>query len=188
MNNNLIEIDGVLVNKEIVETKFTCDLDVCKGACCTMESEYGAPLTEDEVKKIKKILPTVKEYLSEKSIKTIEIDGFYNEKHDQFMTTSINNEDCVFVYYEGDVAKCAIEKAYFDGKVKFRKPISCHLFPIRVSNFGGAVLRYEKYKDCDCALEKGVETQLSINEFCNDALEREFGKKFTEKLAGHNGN
>ncbi len=187
MNRSLIEIDDVLVNSDITTTKFTCDLDVCKGACCTMESEYGAPLKAEEVKKIEKILPVVKEYLPEKSKKIIEKYGFYEERHTEFMTSSIGNKDCVFVFHENDVAKCAIEKAYFDDKVKFRKPISCHLFPIRVSDFGGAILRYEKYKDCECALEKGMQTQLSISEFCNDALEREFGKKFTQKLAGFNG-
>ncbi|MGD8781869.1 MAG: DUF3109 family protein [Ignavibacteria bacterium] len=187
MNRNLLEIDGILINKEITEIKFTCDLDVCKGACCTMESEFGAPLKAEEVKKIKKILPVIKEYLSEKSIKIIEKYGFYDERHGELMTSSIGNRDCVFVYYESSIARCAIEKAYFEGKVKFRKPISCHLFPIRVSNFGGEILRYEKYKDCDCALEKGMETQLSIGEFCSDALEREFGKKITKQLAEING-
>lgn len=182
MYKGFIEIDGVIVNPDVIKTEFTCDLSKCKGACCTMESELGAPLEKDEVEKIKEILPIVLEYLPEKHKNAIANEGFYENSDDLLMTKSINNRDCVFVFYEGDVAKCGIEKAYFDGKVDFRKPISCHLFPIRISDFGGPVLRYEKYKDCAPALEKGKETELTIFEFCKDALIRMFGETWYKKV------
>lgn len=188
MQKKFIEIQDVFVNSDVFETKFTCDLEKCKGACCTMESEFGAPLNEEEIFEIEEILPIVREYLSERNWSVINKNGFYEEKQGQLMTTSVNNRDCVFVYYEGDIAKCAIEKAYFDGKVKFRKPISCHLFPIRVTNFGGPVLKYEKYDDCYPALEKGSETNLSVFEFCKDALERAFGKLWFKQTKDSNRN
>ncbi|MBU2491937.1 MAG: DUF3109 family protein [Bacteroidetes bacterium] len=186
MQRKFIEIQDVFVNSDVFETKFTCDLEKCKGACCTMESDYGAPLNEDEVEIINNILPDLKDYIPEISWNQINRDGFYEEKQGQLMTTSINKHECVFVYYDGDIAKCAIEKAYFDGKVKFRKPISCHLFPIRVSNFGGPVLKYEKYEDCFPALEKGNETNISVFEFCKDALERAFGKLWFKQTGDSN--
>jgi hypothetical protein len=180
-------IDGVLINKEILKTKFTCNLEICKGACCTMKSEFGAPLLESEIGIIEENLPIIKKYLSSKSVKSIEKDGFWEEKDSELMTRSINHRDCVFVYYEGDIAKCAIEKAYNEKKIDFIKPISCHLFPIRVNDFGGDVLKYEKYSDCDPALEKGKKTGLSILEFCEKPIKRAYNSDFFNKLKNLNG-
>ncbi len=179
---NYNNIDGILVDKELTKTHFTCNLEVCKGACCTMKSEYGAPLKEEEIDIINKILPIVKEYLSKTSIDEIEKNGFWEEKDKELMTRSIGDEDCVFVYYEGDIAKCAIEKAYNEKKIDFIKPISCHLFPIRVVDFGGDVLKYEEYSDCKPALEKGNKTKLNILEFCKTPIERAYGKEFYNKI------
>ena len=131
MYANSVEIDEIIVNREVIKTKFTCDLEKCKGACCTMESEYGAPITKSEIEKIEKILPIVFEYLPGRHIQEIKKNGFWYEVEGQLMTRSINKRACVFVTYEGDIAKCGIEKAYRDGKVDFIKPVSCHLFPIR---------------------------------------------------------
>lgn len=182
MKKNFIEIDNVIVNSDITDTKFTCDLEKCKGACCTMESEFGAPLTREEIEKINEILPVVKQYIPSRNIEEIENYGFWEEKFDQLMTRSIDNKDCVFVYYEGDVARCGIEKAYNEGKIDFRKPISCHLFPIRISDFGGDVLRFERYSECEPALKKGVETGLSVLDFCKDSLKRLYGNEWFEKI------
>ena len=187
MEKNFIDIDDVIINNDLFEKKFTCDLEKCKGACCTMKSEYGAPLTEEEISKIDEILPVVKNYIPDRNVEEIEDFGFWEDKFDQLMTRSINNMDCVFVYYEGDIAKCGIEKAFFDGKVDFRKPISCHLFPIRVSDFGGDVLRFEEYSECKAALKKGLETNLTIFEFCKDALKRLYGNKWFEKTRSYLG-
>jgi len=187
MDIDFIEVENVMVNSEIWETNFECDLSKCKGACCTMESRYGAPLKEGEVEIINKLLPIIKEYLPDEHKKEIEKNGFWFKVHDEIMTRSINNRACVFVTYEGDIAKCAIEKAYHDGKIDFIKPISCHLFPIRVSNFGGHVLRFEKYSECQPALEKGDKTSTTIFNFCKSALERAFGKDWvlkTKKVIG----
>lgn len=182
MNFNLLEIDGILVNKDILNVKFTCNLSQCKGACCTLESEYGAPVTKEEIEIIERIFPVVKEYLPELNKRIIEKDGFYEEKSGDLLLKSINNRECVFAYYDGDIAKCAIERAYREGKVDFPKPLSCHLFPIRVSEFGGDVLRFEKYNECQIALEYGQETGLTVAEFCKDSLIRAYGKEWYGKL------
>lgn len=187
MNVDFIEIDNVLVNTEIMETNFTCDLSKCKGACCTMESRYGAPLTEDEVEIINKYLPIIKEYLPNEHKREIEKNGFWFKEYEEIMTRSLNNKACVFVTYEGDIAKCGIEKAYHDGKIDFIKPLSCHLFPIRVSNFGGPVLRFQKYPECEPGLKKGEKTSTKIFDFCRNALERAYGKNWffkTKKVIG----
>lgn len=182
MIKDFINNDDVLINEEIFRKKFTCDLSICKGACCTMESDYGAPLLGSEIDKIEKVLPIVKKYLSEKHLEFLNKNGFWFEIEGDLMVSSINKKECVFAYYEGDIAKCAIEKAYYDEKTDFIKPISCHLFPIRINNFGGDILKYEEYSECRPALEKGEETKLTIAEFCKDGLIRMYGSKWYQKL------
>ncbi len=176
--SNFIRVEDVIIRPEIAEIRFACDVEKCKGACCTLESEYGAPLREDELKKISDVLNSVKKYLGEKSIKIIESEGFYERKDGEFLTRSIDDKDCVFVYYENKIAKCSIERVYFEEGTDFRKPISCHLFPIRVSKFGGDVLRYEKFKDCETALENGKQKNIKLFDFCKDSLIRLYGKKW----------
>ena len=187
MRSDFIEIEDIIVNKDIFETKFSCDLQACKGACCTMPSEYGAPIIQQEIEIIGGILDTICEYLPSKSAEQIKKSGFWEEKNDALMVKSVSNRDCVFAYFEGDIAKCAIEKAYFENKVDFRKPISCHLFPIRVNDFGGHVLKYEEYKECAPALKRGKETNLTVLEFCKDALIRAYGEQFYESLVNMQG-
>ncbi len=175
-------INGILVDVEILTEKFVCDLSACKGACCTLESEYGAPLEKSEIEIIEKIYPVVKKYLPEHSLQEIEKNGFWEYKSETYMTRSINNRDCVFVYYEGDVAKCAIEKAFLNGETDFKKPVSCHLFPVRVADFGGPILKYEKYGQCKPATEKGEKENVTVAAFLEEPLVRRFGKDFYEKL------
>ncbi|MCF8240644.1 MAG: DUF3109 family protein [Melioribacteraceae bacterium] len=172
---SFLEMDEFIINREIVESKFTCDLEKCKGACCTMKSDFGAPVEKPEITIIDEYLPEIKKYLPEISSRIIEKEGFWENKSDLLLIKSVDKRDCVFVYYEGDIAKCAIEKAYFNGEIDFRKPISCHLFPIRVEDFGGRVLRYERYNECSPAVEKGEQTNLTVAEFCDDSLKRLFG-------------
>ncbi len=183
MINDFTEIGDIILNNKIFSTHFSCDLEKCKGACCTMQSDYGAPVLENEIEVINRYLEQVKEILPPKSVKVIEKEGFWEEKEGQLLLASIDKRDCVFVYYDNDIAKCAFEKLYFQQKIDFRKPISCHLFPIRVSEFGGPVLRFEKYRDCEPALIRGRETNTSVAEFCSEALARAFGQSFVDKLS-----
>jgi hypothetical protein len=180
--SNLIPVEEVLINPEVAETRFSCDLEKCKGACCTLESQYGAPLSAEEIGKIQEILSLVMDYLPQEHKYVIMEKSFYEIKHNDLFTTSFNNRACVFVYYENDIAKCSIEKAYLDGKINFRKPVSCHLFPIRVSKFGGDVLRMEYFKECSHAVENGIKKNVKLTDFCGESLERLYGKKWYLKL------
>jgi hypothetical protein len=176
--SNIIRVEDVLVRPEVADTYFACDLEKCKGACCTLESEFGAPLLDEELKILEDILPIVKKYLPEEHIEEIEKNGFYAVKSGEPMTQTINREACVFVYFDGDIAKCAIEKAFNNNEISFRKPLSCHLFPIRVSRFGDEVLRYEKFSECHPALENGAKQKVTIAQFCKDSLIRAFGSNW----------
>lgn len=178
----ILSIDEVLVRSEITDTPFVCDLTKCKGACCTLESDFGAPVDSDEIDKIQELLPVIKNYLPQKHIDEIEMRGFYEKRQNELMLRSINRNACVFVYFEGDIAKCGIEKAFLENKTGFKKPISCHLFPIRVSKFGGEVLRYEEFSECKPALEKGKKENITVAEFCEESLTRLFGNKWYSKL------
>lgn len=182
MNQVLVEIDGIVVNKDILHTRFSCDLNKCKGACCTLESEYGAPLLEEELPLMQESLGIALEYLPEEHRTIIEKKNFFERKDGELVTRSVKNRACVFVFYENEVAKCAYERAYFEGRIKFRKPISCHLFPIRITDFMGDVLRYEKFSECTPALELGEKENTTIAEFCKDSLERKYGTEWYSKL------
>ena len=182
MFKDFIDIDDILVNEEVLRKKFTCDLSKCKGACCTMKSEFGAPLLGSEIEKIENVLPIVKKYLPQEQLKYLKSNNFWFEVDGALMISSVNKRDCIFVYYEGDIAKCAIEKAYYQEGTDFIKPISCHLFPIRVNKFGGDILKYEEYSECSVALKLGEETKLTIAQFCKDGLSRMYGSEWYEKL------
>ncbi|MEI7811600.1 MAG: DUF3109 family protein [Ignavibacteria bacterium] len=182
-SDNLLNINNVLVNKEIKDVKFACDLSRCKGACCTMESPYGAPLLIKEVETIGNLMPIITDYLPKEHIEEIGRDGFFEEINGILMTRSLNDRACVFVYYEtGGIAKCAIEKACKDGKINFLKPVSCHLFPIRISKFGGDVLIYEEINECQSAILNGFEQNVTIAQFCMNSLVRQYGDQWYNKL------
>ena len=178
----LISIQDVMVNTEIAETPFVCDLIRCKGACCTFESNYGAPLNKEEIGKIDSILDEVKPYIPEISRDEIDENGFFEEKDGELFIRSIENKECVFVHFEDGIARCSIEKTFNEGKIDFKKPISCHLFPIRKSNFGGDVLKYEKIDECKPALERGASENVTIAEFCEEPLQRNFGNQWYSEL------
>jgi hypothetical protein len=185
--DNLIPVENVLVRPEIMETHFSCDLEKCKGACCTIESEFGAPLLDEEIPVIEEILEDVYPYLPQEHVNLIKKNGFSHNHDGELMTRSINKMECVFVYYDNAVAKCAIEKAFFEDKITFRKPISCHLFPIRITKFGGDVLRYEKFTECSPALDKGKKENIKIADFCKDSLVRFYGHKWYSSLMENKG-
>lgn len=178
----MILIDKILINEEVISTKFSCDLKKCKGACCTFRSQYGAPLKDEEIPLIEEHLATAMEYLDKRSKNIIKNKGFYEGVPGDYSTLCIEEKDCVFVFYDGDIAKCAFEKAYFDGKSDFRKPISCHLFPIRVGEFGGEYLFYSKFSECAPALTKGEKDNTYIYECVESALRREYGDEWYQFL------
>ena len=175
-------ISEIMVDERIAETNFSCDLQQCKGACCTMPGGRGAPLEDHEVAEVERSMPFATEYLSARHREAIERIGSVEGFEGSYATVCIDDRACVFVYYEGDVARCSLERAYFEGKSKFRKPISCHLFPIRVSRDNAPVLRYEEIPHCRPAKERGNAEGVPLPLFLRDALTRSFGARWYNKF------
>jgi hypothetical protein len=177
-----LSLDEYIIDDRIFSVKFSCDVGKCKGACCTLEGTLGAPIKEDEIDEISKAIPFAKRYLTTKNKRIIKEEGFYIKYECEYHLNNVDDNDCVFSFYEDGIAKCSIQKAYYDGKVDFIKPISCQLFPIRISGKERNVLRYEKMYECRDALEKGKEDDVTIFEYIQNGLEREFGSDFYKEL------
>jgi len=185
----MILIDDILVANDIVKKKFACNLSACKGACC-VEGDYGAPLDEDEIFTIAQILPDVLPYLPEASKKVIADEGFhtYNKEAKLSETALMEDGACVFMGRDKlGITFCGIEKAYNDGKTEFKKPISCHLYPVRVTHVkasGFHALNYDKWDICNAACTRGEKEEIRVFEFVKDALIRKYGEEFYEQLEG----
>lgn len=175
-------MEKYIIDDRIFNVKFSCDLMKCKGACCTLKGAGGAPLLDSEIPEINSSVKIVRKYLSKENINVIDSSGFLEGNKGDFSLASVNDEECVFAYYDNEIAKCAFEKAFFNGESKFRKPISCHLFPIRIKGTKRNILRYEEISECSDALKKGEEENLTVFEFAKVSLEREYGKEFYSDL------
>jgi hypothetical protein len=178
-------IDEVLVEEPVIRSHFSCDLQQCKGACCTLPGAKGAPLEDEEVIEIESVLPYVKKFLTRRNIELIEREGFYVGFSTFYTTQCVEHNECVFVFYEDGIARCAIEKAYDEGLTKWRKPISCHLFPIRVSQESKPRLYYEEIPECKPGKRKGNAQQMPLSKFVKEALVRKFGEQWYEQLFLH---
>jgi hypothetical protein len=179
----MFAILDIVADNALATTKFACDLSACKGACCTMPGGRGAPLADEEVTLIEEATPAALKYLPERNREVIRRQGAIEGGHGDHATRCIDDRDCVFVYYEGDVAKCAIERAYFNGEASFRKPISCHLFPIRSTEMlGGHYLHYERISECAPARRNGEREGILLYRFLKDALVRAYGEEFYNDL------
>lgn len=180
----MIEIDDKLVSLDLFEKQFVCDLNKCKGACC-VEGDSGAPLTMEEVEILENEYKNIKPYLTKEGIEVIDKEGvFYIDIDNEPVTTLVNQKECSFVTYdENGITKCGIEKAYEQGATKFKKPISCNLYPIRVAKLKNfKALNYNKWDICAPACDLGKELQVSVYKFLKDPLIRAFGKEFYQKL------
>ena len=179
----MIQIDDAVVSFDVFEKCFVCDVSKCKGECC-VEGDAGAPLEEGEREAIEAALPEVEASLTTDAKAVIAKQGVsYTDAEGDEVTSIVNGRECVFVYKEGGIVKCALEKAYLEGKTAFRKPISCSLYPIRVTQYKGFVgVNYHKWKVCRCAVEKGNELGVRVYAFLKEPLERKFGKEWYDKL------
>jgi hypothetical protein len=161
----MIAIGNVLLSDEIIEEHFVCDLNKCKGGCC-VDGDCGAPLTKDETKIIKRIYPQIKSYFTPEYI---------------YVTPTVNGGICVYgITNEMGIVKCGIEKAWKEGKTDFRKPISCHLFPIRIiENDGYEALNYEPRETlCKPACKLGSQLKVPVYLFLKEAITRKYGDEF----------
>ena len=180
----MIEIDNTLISEEILENNFVCNLDACKGACC-VEGDAGAPVEDDEVEILERIYHKVAPYLSEQGRKAIEAQGTAVRGSDgEWETPLINGGECAYVVRdEKGIVLCGIEQAYREGKIDWKKPISCHLYPIRLKTYPSFVaVNYERWSICKDACILGRKLQVPVYKFVREALIRNFGEEWYEQL------
>jgi len=183
----MLIIQDKLLEGDILTEEFMCNLQACKGACC-WEGDYGAPLDEDEVQILEQEYQNIKAYLLPEGQKIIDITGtsvYYKE--DKLMGTPLlESAACAFMTKNDQgIAMCGIEQAWKDGKTSFRKPISCHLYPIRAEKDHIAAfetLRYDRWNICSAACTKGKENKIKVFEFAKDALIRKYGQEWYDEL------
>lgn len=179
----MIQIKDTVVSEELLKRKFVCNLNACKGACC-VEGDAGAPLEEEELDKLADVFEVIKPYLPNKNIKALEEDLYTIDHDGEYVTQLVNGKECAFVFFdENGITKCAIEQAYIDGKTDFKKPISCHLFPVRITKYNNFIaVNYAYWNICDDACSLGEELGVKTYEFLKEPLIRKFGKKWFEEL------
>ncbi len=180
----MIQIDDTIISFDVFKEKFLCNLDACKGECC-IEGDAGAPLEEEEVEQLKKVLPVIWEDLSSEAQAVIEKQGVcYKDEDGDLVTSIVNGKDCVFTCYdEKGCCYCAIEKAYRDGKVDFYKPVSCHLYPIRVQKYPEfKAVNYHRWSVCKAAVLLGEKEDMPIYKFLKEPLIRKFGEDWYTEL------
>jgi hypothetical protein len=183
----MIVIDHVLLSEEIINEAFVCDLNSCKGACC-VDGDAGAPLDNSELKRIDEVFDQVLPYLEQESINEINRQGRYVfDKEFGWVTPTINGAICVYgIKDEKGIVKCGIEQAYLDGKVKWKKPISCHLFPVIVKKSNDGITEFANYHPredhCKAACSLGEKLKVPVYQFLKEPLVRKFGEEFYEAL------
>lgn len=185
----MILVQEKLVSNDVVEQQFLCNLKACKGACC-WEGDFGAPLENEELQTLENIYEEIKPFLLEEGKKAIEEQGVfaYYKEDKEYGTPLLKSGACAYLTYDDlGIAKCGIEQAYFAGKTEFRKPISCHLYPIRVTEneqTGFVALNYESWEICSPACDLGTKEKMPLYKFAKDAIIRKFGEEFYEELDG----
>ncbi|NOT73733.1 MAG: DUF3109 family protein [Cyclobacteriaceae bacterium] len=180
----MLQVGEILVSDDIKHIEFVCHLEKCKGACC-VEGDLGAPLEEDELPTMHKIQKAIAPYLTEEGKKAIAEQGPYILDEDgDYSTPTIGGRECAYALYdEKGILKCGIEQAYLDKKIKFRKPISCHLYPIRITKKKGfEAVNYSKWNICADACKLGSALGVPLYKFLKDPLIRRYGKDWYAEL------
>ena len=180
----MIQIDDTLVSLDVIERYFLCDLSKCKGECC-VEGDSGAPLEDSELAKLQKVLPIIWDDLSPKAQEVIHKQGVaYIDEEGDTVTSIVNGKDCVFTCYdERGYCYCAIEKAFRAGKTDFYKPVSCHLYPVRVGDYGPyKAVNYHHWDVCKAAVLLGEKENVPVYKFLREPLIRKFGEDWYREL------
>ncbi|WP_347373769.1 DUF3109 family protein [Aequorivita sp. Q41] len=180
----MFQLGKTIVSEDLIEKDFVCNLNACKGACC-IEGEAGAPVTEEEIQILNAIYPKVKPFLRPEGIASIEKQGTYIKTDlDELETPLVDGKECAYVTFtDTGIASCGIEDAYNAGEIDFRKPISCHLYPVRVQDYSEfAAVNYHRWPICDDACTLGKELKVPVYKFVKVALIRKFGENWYSEL------
>lgn len=180
----MIQLGDVVISSEIFTEKFFCDLESCKGACC-IEGDAGAPIDDSEARQLEEILPVVWNDLSEDARAVIKKQGVaYRDSEGDLVTSIVNDKDCVFTFHdEKGCCGCAIEKAFREGRCNFLKPLSCHLYPIRIGRYGQYTsISYHKWDVCKAAPILGKRKNIAVYQFLKEPLVRMFGDSWYKEL------
>lgn len=181
----MILIENTCISDDIEDQEFVCNLDKCKGACC-VEGDSGAPLDEDELAILDEIYPEVAPYLTEAGKKVIAAEGTWTKDWDgDYVTPIINGRECAYaIYDQKGILKCGIEEAYNDGKISYKKPLSCHLYPIRVTKYEQYhALNYDRWEICSPACSLGQQLKVPVYKFLKDPLIRAYGEDWYRQLS-----
>lgn len=180
----MIQIQQTLLSDDIFEETFICDLCKCKGQCC-VDGESGAPLTNEEFNQINEILPEIWNDLSPTAQEVINEQGIaYTDYDGELVTSIIKGEECVFTYFdENGICKCAIDNAYKEGRISVEKPISCHLYPIRLTEYKEyTAVNYHRWSICEPAVKLGRKNGLPLYRFLKEPLIRKFGEEWYNEV------
>ncbi len=179
----MVEIQDTLVSLDLFREQFCCDLAACKGACC-VEGDAGAPVDMDEIPALEEAAELLHDELTPEAQEVIDAEGVVYIDHDgQFVTSIVNDRDCVFAVKNADgTTLCAIDRAFREGRTEIEKPISCALYPIRLSEVGGmTAVNYHRWDICRCACELGKKRALPLYQFLREPLIRAFGQSWYDE-------
>jgi hypothetical protein len=179
----MISIDNTLISDDLNNVCFVCDLKKCKGGCC-VEGDAGAPLEMEEIGILEDEIEVIKPYMTAEGIAVVEKDGVFEyDDWGNMVTPLVNHRECAFVYFEDGIAKCAIEKAWELKLLKFKKPISCHLYPVRINHYKDFdAVNYHQWHICEKALINGKRLNVKVFEFLKEPLIRKYGAKWYKEL------
>ncbi len=179
----MIVIDDKIVSDNVVNIEFSCDLAACHGDCC-IEGDEGAPLEEEEIGILEDALDEIAPYMRAEGLKVVDDTGVFDYGAEgDYVTPLVNGNECAFVYFENDISFCAIEKAFREGKIDFIKPISCHLYPIRITEYADFIaVNYHEWPICSTALKHGKQKGIPVYKSLEEPLIRKYGEEWYLKL------
>lgn len=182
----MIQIDDKLISEDIFSEEFVCNLSRCKGACC-VEGDVGAPLEQEEIGILESLYDKIKPYLRSEGISALEKQGAWttDPMDGDYVTPMVEGKECAYVIFDDKgITKCGIEKAYEEGAIDWNKPISCHLYPIRVTEYSSfTALNYHEWPICSDACELGKELKVPVYKFLRKPLIRKYGEDFYKTLS-----
>ncbi len=180
----MLQIGDTVVSLDLLREKFLCNLEACKGICC-VEGDAGAPVEKEEIEKLEELLPLIWKELSPEAQTVIKRQGIvYTDSEGDIVTSIVNGKDCIFTCYDKrGCCYCAIEKAYHEGKSDFYKPLSCHLYPLRITDYGVyKAVNYHRWNICKAAQLLGQKEEMPLYKFLKTALIRKFGEAWYQEL------